>query len=223
MSDYGFYLSFNNQEQGFRLPVNPGKIEVSESGSGKTYTVSKLGEINVIKDAHLTEISFESEFPGQAYPYVVGSELREPDYYVELINGWRATKRPIRFVLTEAAIDINMAVSIEKFDWEERAGEEGDIQYRLSLKKYVFYAARRVTVEKDQQQNTTIIQKGPPPRSNEKQAPKTRKLAPGENLWTVAKLELGDGARFKEIQKLNGLTDAQLKSLQPGLVLKMPT
>lgn len=217
-----FYLSYNNQEQGFLLPVNPAKIEISESGNGKTYTIAQLGEINVIKAPQLTEISFESEFPGQPYPYVVG-DLREPSYYVGLINGWRATKRPIRFVLTGGAIDINMAVSIEKFNWEERAGEEGDISYSLSLKKYVFYAARKASVGKSLDQKPAIVQKSAPPRPNEKQPPKTYKLAPGENLWTVAKKTLGDGARAKEIQKLNGLTDAQLKSLPIGLTLKLPT
>lgn len=38
----------------------------------------------------------------------------------------------------------------------------------------------------------------------------------------IAKRELGDGSRWKEIQKLNGLTDAQLKTLKIGSVLKLP-
>lgn len=224
--EYGFYLSYNNQEQGFRLPVNPGEIEVMEGGNGKVYEVAGLGEINVIKSPKLTEITLESFFPATKYPFVVGSFLREPEWYVHLINEWRETKRPIRFVFTGGAVDINMAVSIEKFDWKEVAGEEGDIQYKLSLKRYEFYAAKKVMVVKNQKQNGTskgvALQKGKPQRPDERQPPKTYTIASGDTLWKISKQFLGDGSRYKEIQRVNGLTDAQVKALKPGTVLKMP-
>lgn len=55
MTDYAMYLSFDNEKQAIQLPIVPPFVEVSESGTGKTYDISKLGEINVIKNPKLTE------------------------------------------------------------------------------------------------------------------------------------------------------------------------
>jgi LysM repeat protein len=42
----------------------------------------------------------------------------------------------------------------------------------------------------------------------------------GESLWTIAKKELGDGSRWKEIQQLNGL--AKPEAIKVGMKLKLP-
>lgn len=49
---------------------------------------------------------------------------------------------------------------------------------------------------------------------------KTYTVKKGDSLWGIAKKFLGDGNRYKEIQKANGLKDTVI---QPGLVLKIPT
>lgn len=42
----------------------------------------------------------------------------------------------------------------------------------------------------------------------------------GESLWGIAKKYLGDGNRYREIQKANGLKTEMIKI---GMVLKIPT
>lgn len=228
MSVYGVWLSFDNQEEGFQMPVNPESLEIGDGSKGQTYDVAGLGEINVIKNPKLTTFKFNSIFPAQRYPFVAASILFEPmningvktNAYVYYLAKWMESKRPIRFVFTGASFDINVVVSIESFDWKEIAGSGGDIEYTLNLKKYVFYAAQRVKVDKTAA--TTKIQKVATPRANEKQPPKTYTLRAGDSLWKVAKTQLGNGDRWREIQKLNGITDAQLKKLPIGKVLKLP-
>ena len=46
------------------------------------------------------------------------------------------------------------------------------------------------------------------------------KVQKGDTLWSIAKKYLGDGNRYKEIQKANGLKDTDI---YPGTVLKIPT
>ncbi|WP_458119788.1 LysM peptidoglycan-binding domain-containing protein [Paenibacillus sp. Z6-24] len=245
MEEYGFFLAFNNQSEAIRLPVNPEKIEINSSGDGKSYTIIDLGEINSIQPNKLREITLESFFPGQRYPFVVGKELQTPYYYVEMIQKWMETKRPIRFVfsglqLPESALSgdtavknakgeierfisnetfmaINMAVSIEKFDWTLAAGDSGDIQFKLSLKEYVFYRALKVKIKKDKDKSTVAKK-----RTDTKVNPKTYKLVAGDSLWKIAKKQLGDGSRYKEIQKLNDIKDSELRKLPIGMVIKLP-
>ena len=53
----------------------------------------------------------------------------------------------------------------------------------------------------------------PPP------APKTYIVGPGDSLWAIAASQLGNGARWPEIQKLNGLNST---TIHAGQILKIP-
>lgn len=250
MEEYGFFLSFNNMEDIFQLPVNPETLEIKEGGNGKSYTIIDLGEINTIAYPKLTEITIESIFPAQRYPFVSVPEgsLRKPFDYVELLKKWMTSRRPIRFVfsgirdsqsqvkqeklnsigqdwLQESQFSeeqsftndfgVNMAVSIEGFNWKLSAGTSGDIEYTLSLKKYVFYQASPVKVVKG-------AIKSEPKRANEKAAPSSYTLKAGDSLWSIAQKILGDGSKYKVIQKLNGIADNELRKLPVGKVIKLP-
>ena len=251
VNHYAIELSFNNRAEGFRIPVNPETIEIRESGSGKTYDIvgkggnteeTRAGEVNVIKSPKLREVNFSSIFPGQRYPFVVSSTLLQPMEYVTYIRKWLATKRPIRFVYAgvhstlqmsfgdKNSNDISMPASIEKFEWREVAGSPGDIEYNLSLKEYVFYSARRVTTATNAAGENVLIQQ-PPDRPDERIRPETYTLQPGDNLFYLAmQFYNGDSSRWGDIQTLNELNDAQVKSLMDspldnpliGLSIRLP-
>lgn len=225
-SSVGIWLSFNNEAEIFQLPINPPSIEIANDGNGKSYNVLGLGEVNVIKEPGLREISIDSFFPAHYTDHVVSSELKKPIEYIQIIQSWMKTLRPIRFVYNSKPIipsssensEINLPMSIEGFTWKEVAGTPGDIQYKLKLKEYVFYSAQKLFV--DETANQLEVQ--PPERPVEKEPPKTYTLLAGEGLWKVAQKCLGDGSRYKEIQQLNGIADHQLTELPIGMTLKLP-
>jgi hypothetical protein len=224
-------LSYDNRREWIVIPVLPASIEMSEGGAGSTFNVAGLGEINVIKDRKLSEYSFSSFFPavgslfltkdkdGQAYDKDASRptfDYKPPHDCVKLIMKWMETKRPIRFKYQGATFAINSPVSIESFQWKEVAGGGGDIDYSIKLKHYVFYSAKKVTVQGGQARPDSKK------RPDEREPAKTYTLQAGDSLWRVAQLRLGDGTRWKEIQTLNGIKDADLKRLPIGKVLKLP-
>jgi len=258
-------------EEVMNFPINPASIEISESGQGKTYDISGLGEINVIKDRKLTQYSFSGLFPAQWYPFVRGDEflktkevtfkrhrldveknkqLRidmesnsslminleqfemlnndderydplQPVVYIKLIEKWMASKRPVRFIFSSSTYDINTAVSIESFQWEESAGGGGDIEYTIKLMKYIFYSAKKITTVTNSE-GGKVGATSTDSRPNDKQQDKTYTLVAGDSLWSVAKKKLGNGNRWKEIQTLNNIKDSELKRLPIGKVMKLP-
>lgn len=216
---YGLWLSFNNQEEVFELPVLPGKIEVTGKGEGSGYEVYGLGQINVIKSPGLAEYSFEAILPaaGNPYPFITARYYYEPRYYVDLIEKWRQTRHPIRFVYTGPSLQINTPASIESFDWSETAGENGDIQISLSLKEYRFYAARRATVTDGQ------VQQLEPPRANYRDfQPFYAVTEEKETLSNISQRVYGKPDYHAEIKRLNNLTDAAVEKLFPGQILQLP-
>lgn len=221
MRVYGVELSFNNKAEVLQLPINPSEMEVDETGRGNTYDVVGIGEINVIKDRQLTTYSFNGLFPAQWYPFVTTDDLLHPVEYIKMIEKWMTTKRPIRFIFTSDTYDINTPASIESFTWKEVAGSGGDIEYTLQLKKYVFYAARKI-VKESTNGGGRVQKKKAAARPNDKQQPKTYTMVAGDSLWKVAQMKLGNGARWKEIQQLNRIKDVEIKRLPIGKVLKLP-
>lgn len=238
MSDYGLFLSFNNQQEVFRFPVNPERIEVKDGSEGKSYTVAGLGEINAILYPKLTEISFESFFPGRTYPFVnTGKDkLKLPIDYVNTIKGWMESRRPVRFVMTGLVPDplsgtdsgnvvramksfgINMAASIESFSWNTMSGSPEDIEFSITLKRYVFYGARKVVPAKDSKAAAVKSKERP----DDRKKPNSYTVAKGDTLWSIAQKLLGSGSRHTEIQKLNGIKDHEVRKLAVGRVLKIP-
>ena len=224
MADYGIYLSVDDGAQGFRLPVNPPEIEVEIPGQGRTYRIISLGEINTIQTPSLSEISFESFFPGQRYPFVVGEELLEPSRYVEMIDEWRSQKKIIRLIVTDGTVDINMLASIEDFTWREVAGAVGDIEYEMTLKQYRPYGPKLVQIKTQTQNDQPVaVANKKETRPQTKPQPRIHVLKRGETLWALAQKYLGSGTRWREIANLNGIKDSQVRRLPVGMQIKIPT
>ncbi|TCJ04092.1 LysM peptidoglycan-binding domain-containing protein [Cytobacillus praedii] len=217
MTDYEIWLLFNNEAEGFQLPENPSSIQIKDANSNKTYHISGIGEINVLKDPSLTEYTFEGVFPSQKSPLVIAKRALEPKIYVDYIRKWMVSKQPIRFKFTGSTFSINTLASIEAFEWKEAGGAVGDIEYKLSLKKYVHYAAQKVKVV-----NQAAANKQASPRPDNRAPAKTYKLVKGDSLWKIAQKFLGSGSRYKEIQKLNNIKESELRKLPIGLEVKLP-
>ncbi|TCJ01489.1 LysM peptidoglycan-binding domain-containing protein [Cytobacillus praedii] len=211
----GIYLSAKNDKEGFRLPINPEKVEVVGSGDGESYTIATLGNINIPKDAKLEEYSIASFFPAQESIYSV-SVFLEPQYYIDLINNWKKAKLPIRYIYVNGSFTINELVTIEKFNYDETGGCS-DVNFTLDLKKHVPFGPKKMVIVKQK-----VVKKSGPKRANKKDIPQTYSLIKGDSLWKVAQKYTKNGANYKELQKLNGIKDSQLRKLPIGLKLKIP-
>lgn len=220
----GFYLSAKNDKEGFRLPVNPEFIKETLAGDSQTFTIARLGQVNIIKDIQLAVYTIESFFPIRNAAYVV-APLFDPSYYVGKIKDWQAAKEPIRFIYSDGSFVINELVSIESFEYSESAGDE-DVHYTLSFKKYVSFEPKKMVIKKASsgasKETQQIVKKSAPPRQNNVETPKTYSMIKGDTLWKIAQKFLGNGSRYTEIQKLNGIKDSQLNKLPIGLKLKLP-
>jgi len=72
----GFYLT-NDSNETIELPVNPTEIMVKRESDDKSETVIKLGEVNLLGEDKLQDISIESSLPidPKAEHYVSALEL----------------------------------------------------------------------------------------------------------------------------------------------------
>lgn len=231
---FTMYLSFNNGAEAFEFPVLPEKITIGHEGDNNEYEIVGLGKINAIGKAKLAEISFESFFPAQSGPYVAATYRDQadwkpdPNYFVNLILRWQASGYPVRFIFVgqDAENDknkINIAVTIESFERWEEGGSPGDIFYSLELKAYTFYYPQKAKVVTNTKTGEKKVVKEAKKRPDERVPAKTYTVKKNDTLSKISRSVLGDSGRWREIQKLNKLTDADLLKLKIGQVLQLPS
>ena len=219
---YSFYFEQGGEE--IQLPVPPSNLSLKINNKNKTVDLLNLGEVNILKDAGLSEWSFTILLPGKVYPFAVYKyDYQEPEFFLGKFEEYKTSKKPVRFIISRLApwggtlFGNNMLVSFESYTVEENAGEEGDLYVSLELKQYKEYLTQKVELTPiDENVVTAIIE----PERPAKDPPKTYIVQEGDSLWLIAKKQLNDGSKFTEIAKLNNLKSPNL--LRPGQLLYLP-
>lgn len=213
------------------LPVLPDRISVKQSSDSSEKTVLGLGAVNLLNGTKLRQISFGSFFPDQKIPSVKlpRSQLREPMYYVRKLRECMESKEPLRFILLGADLDINTRMSVESFEYSESYGEVGSLEYSLTLKEWVDYSPRRVTIKEN------IASAGEAERSGTPAgAPKDKAVSytvkAGDCLWSICKASYGDGSLYDKlylanktvIDRYNNGTGNPKYTIYVGEILNLP-
>ena len=142
---YSFYLDR------ILLPVAPSKLSIGFKSHNKTLNLMNDGEINILKDPGLLDISFDVLIPNTKYPFSIyesGFELA--DKYIEKINKLKTDKKPFQFIVTRTKPDgipifnTNIKVSLEEYEMSEDAEEGFDIMLSIKLKQYKAYSTKIV-------------------------------------------------------------------------------
>lgn len=184
------------------IPVLPEKLAVKAAGKNDRTTVIELGEVNILRKKGLREVSWQSFLPVHVAPYVTGT-IREPIEIVRAIEESRDNAEPIRFLITGTDLDINVRFGVESFDYEERAGEVGDVYYEIKLIEWKDYSPKRIVlppVPAKPAQAKEPARPGTPPPA------KTHTVVAGDCLWGIAKKYYNDGNKYPDVYATNRAT-----------------
>ena len=172
--------------------------------------------------------------------------FHEPIWYLSRLREIKADKEPVFLVIIRQLYDGinadgsfklkylfggNLKVTIEDYTVEENAGEEGDYWVDIKLKEY-----REVGVIKTLEETGEVSDIGKIIATEKKQREDVGDIpefytvkSSDETLWTIAKKFFGDGSKWNELAKRNGIQNPN--SLNPGrniylrdaIVLQEPT
>lgn len=225
-------MAYRMYMDGILFPVTPAKVQMKIRDQNKTLNLIGGEEINLLKAAGLTEVSFELLLPQTSYPFAAGAQ--SADYYLGLLERLKTEKKPFQWIMNrqrpngKALFYTNLTVSLEDYQITENAAEGFDITVKVTLKQYKKYGTKSVTIT-------------PPPSPAEKpvatvdagqrdtgSAPNVTAYTVkyGDCLWNIAKKYLGDGTRYTELYTANkAVIDAHHggpNMIWPGDVLKIP-
>ena len=115
------------------VPIPPEKISIKVDGDNKTMTLINLGEVNILRNPKLTEISFDLLLPNQYYPFAFYSDgkYKGADEYRYAPND----KKIFNTILT---------VSLERLTITDSVSDGFDSRVSLEFKEYRKYGAVKV-------------------------------------------------------------------------------
>lgn len=222
---------------GVALPVTPAKLETKIKNQNKTVSLINHSEVNLLKDAGLTELRLEAFLPHVQYPFAVyPNGFKDAAYYLAKLEQLKTSKKPFQFICVRASpaglplFDTNMRVSLEAYKIDEQASAGQGLSVTLELKQYRYFAVKRLTVTTPPPQPQTAsapitaratVQTTRPAHSAPK--PRTYTVQAGDTLWAIARKTLGNGTRHPELFNLNRATIASPNLIRPGQVLTLPS
>ena len=147
---YYFYLDK------LQLPVPPASLSMQISGQNKTVNLINDGEINIIKQPGLTEVSFEFMIPHTKYPFAnygtggfVGATT-----VLSFLERLKTQKKPFQFIVSrmqgkQLLHGTNIKVTLATYDITESADNGLDLMCSVKLKQYRPYSTKVLTTDKD--------------------------------------------------------------------------
>ena len=222
-------MAYKMYIDGALMPITPSKVKVKINNQNKTLTLISGEEINILKEAKLTDVSFDVVLPQVPYPFTNGG-AQSADHYLSLFERLKQSKTPFQWILNRSRPDgvalfySNLTVGLEDYQITDDAKEGFDLTVSVKLKQYRAFGTKTVQITPSpapSQPATATVQE--PPRETTS-APKAANytVKSGDCLWNIAKKQLGDGSRWKEIYELNKDKIKNPNLIYSGQSLTMP-
>ncbi|WP_368292877.1 LysM peptidoglycan-binding domain-containing protein [Dehalobacter sp. TBBPA1] len=207
-----FWLKNYNNTETLQLPVPPSCFDITQGNLNTTVNIQGTGEINLIGKEKLATITLNSFFPKEEYYFCQYSGFPSPYDCVSRIESWRKSGKPVRLIITST--DINISVSIERFQYGEKGEGTGDVYFTLELKEY-----RQIGTQIEAMSTLTNQSQSQNSRATQRSVPSSYTVKSGDTLWAIAKRFYGDGAKYPTLAAKNNIKNPSL--IYAGQVLKL--
>jgi LysM repeat protein len=208
------------------LPIAPSKLTLKIKNQNKTLNLINEGEVNVLKDAGLTEIDFDVLAPAVRYSFATyKNRFRSPAYVTDKFEELKVSKEPFQFIVSREMpdgrllFDTDIKVSLESYTITEQSSEGFDLKVSIKLKQYRPYSTKIVKVVDD---SATVTETRDTSTSPAPKQETTYTVKEGDCLWNIARSIYGDGAKYTKIYEANKDKIINPNLIYPNQVLVIP-
>lgn len=213
------------------LPIAPEKFTLKVKNSNKTITLINEGEVNLLKEAGLTDLEFDALIPAVQYSFAkYDGGFKSPTYFTNHFEKLKISKEPFQFIVTrrmpdgKLLFDNNMTVSMESYTIKEDVKQGFDLVVSFKLKQYKTFGTKIVKVSTTTKNPTASVSTTRPTTNSP--APKketTYTVKKGDCLWNIAKKFYGNGSKYTKIYEANKDKIKKTYVIYVGQVLVIPS
>lgn len=211
------------------LPLPPQKIPIKYPGQNKSTTLINGEEINLVRPPGLAEISIDAIIPQMDYPCAVwDGSIEDAEDFLDHLHDLKESGDPFEFIVIRDGpgrndfFDTNIDVTLEDYKVSDDVKEGFDLVVSLTMKEYKSYGTKIMNFVIVEDQPIPAAEEPEPDRQAEVPPAKTYTVQKGDCLTLIAKRQLGNGSRWREIYDLNRDKISNPNMIQIGWVLTLP-
>ena len=216
-------------------PVTPSKLQMKVKNQNKTMNLINGDEVSILKNAGLTEVSFDLLLPNVKYPFARYKEgFVGANFFLNEFEKMKVEKKPFQWKLFRTfpsgrvLFDNDMTVSLEDYTIKEDAKDGFDVVVSIKLKQFRHYGTKIVKVSTPSDSTEVPVASveeirettnSPEPTESETV---THTVANGDSLWNIAKRYYGDGSKYTAIYEANKDKIQSPSLIYDGQILIIP-
>ncbi len=193
----------------FELAVNPKQIQVSSDNGDKSIELLNIGTVMLPGHRNPVKITIQTFLPAPGSPFYRGVS---PDSMVSMVEKAKNGQKSIRIIISGTNVNHKFIVNSAAATYTEG---QNDVQVAWSFTEDRFSGIAAVASMANRYTATGLSQ-----RPDTQETPKSVAVKSGDTLWGFAVQYYGDGTRWQDIARQNGITDP--KKLSVGKVLEIP-
>lgn len=218
--DYDIYITEKTGGREMRIPWLPEKISFRSGGARfASYEILDMGDVRRVSGTNLSEASWNSTLPGAGHkdlPFLRG-EWQDPLKYQQLWSSWRVYGTPLRLLIPNTPVNIDMMLEDYTVSYE---GAYGDYQYSLKLCSW-----RELGVSSTREGVGQTTGRAVPLVRGTPALAAVYTVRDGDSLWSIAAQPqvYGDGTQWPKLFAANrDVLDTESRQAVPGTVLTIP-
>ncbi len=196
------------EEERLQFAVNPRDMVISQPQNTLSYVTIRGETVHAARGSGLTQVTLETFLPSEESRFYQGVTPAEA---LAMLHRWKTEGGPVRLLISGSEIDELFLITGLK-----RTLTEGDrdVGVAITLKEYKYITLAEPDVVASQSAGGLYS------RADERTIPAVYRTRGGEDLWTIARLCLGDGSRWRELAMINKIADPH--NLPAGRELYLP-
>ncbi len=116
------------------MPVTPEGYKFTVGKKMETVNISALGDVFRPGGRSRFQGTFPFLLPAQEYSFMEAGAVADPQHYLDQLNAWAVDDKPVRLILTET--QINLQVHIEDVTLTEQDGS-GDHYVDVTIREHI--------------------------------------------------------------------------------------
>lgn len=206
------------------MPVAPAEIDTVINGQNETVQLLSGHEFNQINHPGLTELSMKLRLPHHDVHYASNWQPQQTflDLFERLKTDEKSRVFSVMILRSGAATELSDGyfeyMTLEEYRIQESTDEGLDLLVECTFKQFRPLRTKTLQVKENAAGGFTAT--AVPVTSHPASRPESVEAVAGDSLWLIAQKYLGDGERYGEVAKLNGISNPN--RLAVGQKVRLP-